>query len=201
MGMLIALSGLDGAGKTTVANVVREELITRGVSVEQVEPGPSRVWRLVQLLKADNPSLGRHITPNALGVAANLERMAFVADFVVPALSLYDVVISQRYVLDWAALGRALGADAAEVDLIRSAGRIDGYPVQSCFLRVDAEIAKQRLRARGRSCDAREDEELLTRTAAAYEQMLGDFDDVLALDATRPPAVSAAAIVAAAGFG
>jgi dTMP kinase len=175
MGKLISLSGLDGSGKTTLGHLLQERLISKGFTVTLIESGPLRAWTLLELLKTEVNLNAESVTADRIGVALNLERLAFVLDHVKPACSIYDFVILSRYVLDWAAVGRAFGAGAHEIDLMRGMIKLVDISTSMVYINVPPDIAKKRLISRGQSLDVRETAPYLEKIALAYKSIIDEI--------------------------
>lgn len=181
MGLLVTLSGLDGSGKSTLAHLLVNALVTKNAKVQQMECGPLRSWTLLQLLEKEGGVNVRELmSADRIGTALNLERLAFVLDHVVPAVCHCDVVILQRYILDWAAVGRAFGAGAHEAALLKGISTLVNVPTKMFYLQVPPLVASQRIEQRGRSNELRETLPYLEQVASAYQSILED----LALPAT-----------------
>ncbi len=189
MSLLLAISGLDGSGKTTLANGVLARLLDAGYSAESVEAPMSRVWQNTRLLRHAAPELAS-LGLSKISVAMDLERLEFLQDLVVPLLRLHDVVLLQRYTLDWAAIGMAIGSDPSQRDLLLGIERLLDLRTQCVFLRLPAATAAARLKQRGHSLDPRESLPVLQQTAAAYDALCKaePHAKVDVLDATLPPA-------------
>jgi dTMP kinase len=197
LGRLIAISGLDGAGKTTLAHALLGHLIDVRLKAEGLEMGPSRVWRWAEVLTDRIPSFGADIAGDRIGLALNFERFGFVMDHVLPALSVCEYIVLQRFVLDWAASGRGFGASESEVAMIQTFTEIIAIPTITIYLDITPELAAARIRARGRSSDPREEKAALIRTARAYEELLGQFPGVVRIDATLPTSQQVEIVLAA----
>jgi dTMP kinase len=181
---LIALSGLDGSGKTTLAHALLGSLTEDGIRAEELTMGPSRVWRWTEILGDLDPSLARLFSAERCALALNFERFEFALGHLLPALALNDCVIAQRFALDWAATGRAFGAPEFEVPVIQAFLKLTAAPVLMVYIDVPPHVADERLRRRGRSSSNREHINALMRTHRAYEELLDHFPDTMRLDGT-----------------
>lgn len=141
-GLLVAVEGIDGAGKTTLAHALgacfRDAEIPVTVSKEPTR-GP---WGSVLRASAAD---GR-LTPHEELRYLLLDRRQHVQDLIKPALSRHEVVILDRYYPSNAAYQGAAGLDVDEV--LR---QNDFAPVPDVVLLLDLEPAEglRRIHARG----------------------------------------------------
>jgi len=123
-GRLITIEGLDGAGKTTLGQRLREALRQRGVEIELLrEPGGVRAAeRLRDLVK--DPALELGARAEALVYAA--ARAQLVEETLAPLLTAGDWVLLDRFVdssLAYQGAGRELGVEAiAEINRFATGG-------------------------------------------------------------------------------
>lgn len=107
-GLLIAIEGIDGAGKTTQARLLRETLEKQGYEVALFrEPGDSRYGREIRELSKH----GRTISAEEEMVLFREDRRIDVADNIEPALSKGAVVVMDRYYFSSMAYQGAAGLD------------------------------------------------------------------------------------------
>lgn len=182
VGYLVAVEGLDGAGKATLTAALTEGATRRGSSVARLafpRYGASVEADLVaEALRGEHGGLGASV--HAMAVLFALDRAGAAAELR-GLLAAHDLVLLDRYAASNAAFGAARcheGADGpfAEWVLALELGRL-GLPVPDLhvLLRVDPGVAGGRARARadadpGRDRDAFErDAGLQQRTAAVYE--------------------------------
>jgi dTMP kinase len=178
MGLLVTFEGIDGAGKTTQAELLGEALGDAGVAVR--EPGGTLAGeRLRELLR--DPAVELGVEAEALLFAA--ARAELVARVIRPALVEGRVVICDRYVdssLAYQGEGRGLGTEAvAEVNRWATGGL---WPDLTFLLSLEPGEAAARQRAGDRAgggfspshrSDRFEGEgaSLQERVAEAYERL------------------------------
>ncbi len=184
VGTLIALEGLDGAGKRTLVGKVVARLEQRGVRVATLDfprYGASIHADLAsEALKGGHGDLAGSV--HAMAVMFALDR-AGTADGLRGMVAAHDVVILDRYVASNAAYGAARlhqGADGefvAWVDALEF-GRLGmPRPDLQLYLDVPVALAEERARRReaqdsARTLDAYEkDSGLQTRTGAVYREL------------------------------
>lgn len=83
-----------------------------------------------------------------------------------------EFLVIDRFLLDWAAVGRAFGSGDHELLLLEGIARLMKIPVLSFFIEVTPEMADQRIADRGRTGDPREGLPYLTRAYECYWAMI-----------------------------
>lgn len=111
--VFIAIEGGDGAGKSTQAKLLADELRTRGHEVLITrEPGGSPIAEKIRHVVLDVANLGLNERAEALLFAAS--RAEHVASTIRPALELGTIVISDRYMdssIAYQGIARGLGLE------------------------------------------------------------------------------------------
>lgn len=181
MGILVAIEGLDGAGKNTIVGRIREQAQDRGITLETVA----------------FPSYGRHVTADIAAEAlhgqhGDLSQSAYAmamlfaldrreaADDLRAALARNDLLLCDRYVASNAAYSAARlhqGPDGEVVDWVGDLefGRFAlPLPTHQLLLGVPPEIAIERAAGRAAADAARpkdayeQDADLQSRVWRAY---------------------------------
>jgi dTMP kinase len=188
-GRLVTIEGLDGAGKTTLAERLGPALGARGLVVEVLrEPGGVELSERIRALVKD-AALRVDARAEALLYAA--ARAQLWAERVAPSLEAGRWVLLDRFVdssLAYQGAGRGLGVDA--VRAINDFGTGGVVPDRTLLLRVDAATRDARQAARGEAPDRleREDGAFFAAIAAAYDALAAaDGARIRVLDATLPP--------------
>jgi dTMP kinase len=167
-GRLITIEGLDGAGKTTLAEgLVRslpDALLLR-------EPGGVELSERIRALVKD-PALCVDARAEALLYAA--ARAQLVAERVEPALAAGTWVLLDRFVdssLAYQGAGRGLGVEAVRAVNVFGTGGLT--PDRTLLLRVDAATRDARRDVRGEAPDRleREDDAFFAAIGAAYDEL------------------------------
>jgi dTMP kinase len=189
-GRLITIEGLDGAGKTTLADSLVAELAGRGVDVELLrEPGGVELSERIRTLVKD-PAL--RVDPRAEALLYAAARAQLVAERVAPLLEAGRWVLLDRFVdssLAYQGSGRGLGVEA--VRAINDFGTGGLRPDRTLLLRVDARTRDARQAARGEAPDRleREDGAFFAAIGEAYDALANaDPARVRVLDAALPAA-------------
>ena len=182
-GLFVTFEGVDRAGKTTQAELLREALGERAVAVR--EPGGTEVGERVRELLKD-PALAVGPRTEALLFAA--ARAELVEQIIRPGLDGGRVVVSDRYLdSSLAYQGEARGLGIEEVARVNRFATGGVEPDITFLLELDLDAAA----ARGAEADRFETEgrALQQQVRDAYER-LADADPSRwrRIDAARPPA-------------
>ncbi|MFJ1457692.1 dTMP kinase [Nocardia wallacei] len=181
MGALVAVEGLDGAGKRTLIEAVAGGLRERGVRVGTL--AFPRYGRSVHADLAAEALRGRHgdvaASVNAMALLFALDR-ADARDELSKLLADNDIVLLDRYVASNAAYNAARTGQSADGEIASWVAELEfgrfelPVPDVQVLLDVPIEVAAERARRRGeldrtRDLDAYErDKGLQERTAAVY---------------------------------
>jgi dTMP kinase len=198
-GRLITIEGLDGSGKTTLAEGLVDALRGGGREVVLLrEPGGVELSERIRALVKD-PGLA--IDPRAEALLYAAARAQLVAEQLVPLLESGEWVLLDRFVdssLAYQGVGRGLGVEAVpEVNLFGTGGL---RPDRTLLLRADAATRAARRVVRGEAPDRLEREE-----DAFFDAIAGAYDALAAAEPERfrvldagaaPDAVLAAAVAA-----
>jgi dTMP kinase len=198
-GTLITIEGLDGAGKTTLAEGLAREIAARGANGtsgagrRQVallrEPGGVQLSERIRALVKD-PALNVGAHAEALLYAA--ARAQLVQERVLPLLEDGALVLLDRFVdssLAYQGAGRELG-----VEQIRTINRFATgglQPDRTLLLCISPEAGRTRQETRALDPDRLEleGEEFFARIAAAYDDLAhAEPQRISRLDAERRPA-------------
>ena len=198
-GRLITIEGLDGAGKSTLAQALADELAAR---VEQVqllrEPGGVDVSERIRALVKD-PALDVHPRTEALLYAA--ARAQLVHERVAPLLDAGTLVLLDRFVdssLAYQGAGRSLGVEQVRAINRFATGTLE--PDRTLLLRISPAAGRARQRDRALEPDRleREDEDFFARIAGAYDELArSEPARIRVIDAEQAPALVLADALAA----
>ena len=146
MGTFISIEGLDGCGKTSIINLVTQQLKHDGVDVVSTkEPGGSTIAARVRDILVDKETKNMdYITETLLYAAC---RSQHLHDFIIPNLNEGKVVISDRYVDSsyvYQGIARNLGLD--QVMAINSLVVKDHMPDLTIFIDIAPEKCLARLK-------------------------------------------------------
>jgi dTMP kinase len=189
----VAIEGIDGAGKSTVARGTAEALTASGHDVVMVrEPGGTAVGEAIRHVLLDR---GGSMGPWAEAMLFAAQRAQLAAEVVGPALAAGRVVLSDRSVYSSLAYqGGARGLGIEEVRRVNAAGLAGIWPGLVVLLRIDpaAGLAREdeadRISIEGTRFQA--------GVAAAYDALAAaEPERFVVIDATQPLADVVAAAV------
>jgi dTMP kinase len=184
--LIVAIEGVDGAGKSTLTRRLREEIVALGRSVAMIAYPRYSVAPLgpaIRALLTGDPELGRLASsPRATALLFALDRANSIPDLTRLAAG-YDVVLVDRYLASNAVYGAArLPEDARDAFLswIATIELTDldlPRPDLHVLLRVPVATAREQARTRAaadtsRAVDSFEaDQALQVRCAHLYDQL------------------------------
>jgi dTMP kinase len=181
-GRLITIEGLDGAGKTTLAEALAGEL---GAQLLR-EPGGVELSERIRALVKDP---GLRISARAETLLYAAARAQLVNEKLEPLLAQGTWVVLDRFVdssLAYQGGGRKLGEDAVRAVNEFATGGL--APDLTLLLRVEPATGRERLSGRGDAPDRLEleDAEFFARVREAYER-LAERPGVKVIDAGQSP--------------
>ncbi len=188
-GRLITIEGLDGAGKTTLADSLTAALEDRGIAVRTLrEPGGVEASERVRRLVKD-PELRIGARAEALLYAA--ARAQLVEEALQPLLEAGSWVLLDRFVdssLAYQGGGRGLGLGPVEAINLLATGGLE--PDRTLLLWIDPELGRARAQGRGEAPDRleREQRDFFEAVAAAYQELAAvNPNRIRTIDAAQAP--------------
>jgi dTMP kinase len=181
--VFVTFEGVDGSGKSTQAELLRDALAAEGREVVLTrEPGGTELGERARELVLNGPAM----TPWAEAALFAAARAELVARVILPALERGADVISDRYVdssLAYQGIARGIGIDHV-LDL--NLNVVQGLmPDLTVLLLLDPDEAAQRSGATDRL--EREGADFRARVDAAYRELAARFPErIVALDGRRP---------------
>jgi dTMP kinase len=189
-GRLITIEGLDGAGKSTLARSLADELTARATDVQLLrEPGGVELSERIRALVKD-PALRVHPRTEALLYAA--ARAQLVHERVAPLLDAGALVLLDRFVdssLTYQGAGRSLGVEQVRAINLFATGAVS--PDRTLLLRISPASARSRARARALEPDRleREGEDFFATISSAYDELArAEPTRIRVIDAEQAPA-------------
>jgi dTMP kinase len=190
-GKLITIEGIDGAGKTTLAQALLAALRERGLDATLLrEPGGVRAAERIRELVQD-PEARIGARAEALLYAA--ARAQLVEEALAPLLNAGRHVLLDRFVdssLAYQGAGRNLGIDA--VRAINEFGTGGLVPDRTLLLQVTTDLGRARSRGRTEPLDRleRQPDAFFDRVATAYTELAAaEPRRIRLIDASQEPDV------------
>jgi dTMP kinase len=198
-GKLITIEGIDGAGKSTLARALLEDLRERGIDATLLrEPGGVRAAERIRELVKDP---GAQIGARAEALLYAAARAQLVEEALEPLLADGRFVLLDRFVdssLAYQGGGRELGVEAIRaINEFATGGLV---PNRTLLLVLAPATGRARSHARGAPPDRleRQPDEFFERVAAAYAELARSHPDrITTIDATAEPATVLASALAA----
>lgn len=189
-GRFVVLEGVEGAGKTTQAQLLSEWLEAEGVPhILAREPGGTAVGEAIRNVVQDRPELD--VPPETELLLYVAARAAFVRHIVRPALERGELVVADRF--SWSTFayqgyGRGLDLDAVKAVNAFGTGGLEPDVYLLFDLEVDAGRARQA--ASGKPDDRIEQAggSFLERVRDGYHEMVAAEPRAHQIDASGPPA-------------
>lgn len=145
-GLLISLCGLDGCGKTTIINLLENDLFSKNIPVERTKQPTEKVRKsevFRSFMDTPNPS---GFDYRSLSLYAASDRVQHSNKYILPLLSKGKVVISDRYFFSCLVNLRARGYENDK--WIYEISKSIPKPDIAIFLDIDVETAINRVRSR-----------------------------------------------------
>lgn len=144
-GLFISFEGGEGSGKTTIANLIKEELEKEGYTVTLTrEPGGVDIAEQIRdvIVKKENVSMDKRT--EALLYAAS--RRQHLVEKVIPALNNNEIIICDRYIdssLVYQGIARGIGIE--EVYQMNLFATEEILPVRTIFFDIKPELGLKRI--------------------------------------------------------
>jgi dTMP kinase len=149
----ITLEGIEGAGKTTVADRITQALRKRGITVHATrEPGGTKLAERIRGLVLDRGE--EHISATAETLLMFAARQGHVDNLIRPALARGEWVLCDRFTdATHAYQGGGRGVDRTLIDRIAQAVHGDLMPDCTLLLDVPVRVGLERMQARRGAVD------------------------------------------------
>ena len=187
----VTLEGIDGAGKSTHARWIAEELSRRGRRVVATrEPGGTPTGEAIREWLLHRPMT--HDSETLLMFAARREHLVQVIE---PALARGEIVVCDRFTdATYAYQGAGHGVSTALIDALAAFVHAECNPDLTLLFDVPSEVSRERLarmQARGKSLDRfeRETQAFFERVRQGYlARAAAEPARFRIVDSTRPVA-------------
>ncbi len=149
----ITLEGIEGAGKTTVADRLSQALRARGITVHATrEPGGTKVAERIRALVLDRGE--EHIGAVAETLLMFGARQVHIDNLIRPALTRGEWVLCDRFTdATHAYQGGGRGVDGQLIDQLAKAVHGDLWPDCTILLDVPVRVGLERMQARRGAID------------------------------------------------
>ena len=191
-GTFITIEGLDGAGKSTLADALHGELAARAAGGHVVEllrePGGVEVSERIRALVKD-PALA--VLPRTEALLYAAARAQLVEERLQPLLGSGAVVLLDRFVdssLAYQGTGRSLGVEQVRAINLFATGGL--APDRTLLLRLSPADGRARQHERASEPDRleREGEDFFAAIAAAYDELArAEPERIRVIDARQSP--------------
>ena len=157
-GLFITFEGIDGAGKSTQINMLRDYFEKKGISVVITrEPGGTDIGNKIRTILLDKENTALSATAELLLYYA--DRAQHINECIVPALESGKYVICDRYYDSSYAYQRAgRGIDISVLDKLNSIVVKDAKPDITFLLDISLASSESRITSRGEARDRLEAE-------------------------------------------
>ncbi len=184
----ITLEGIEGAGKTTVADRITQSLRSRGVTVHATrEPGGTKVAEGIRSLVLNRG--GEHISAMAETLLMFGARQVHVDNLIRPALTRGEWVLCDRFTdATHAYQGGGRGVDGELIERLAQAVHGDLQPDCTLLLDVPVRVGLERMQARRGAVDRFEIEsaQFFDRVRTRYLELArAQPQRIRVIDATR----------------
>jgi len=183
-GVLLSVEGIDGSGKSTLINKLKDLLAKQTIPVVLTyEPGDSHLGKALKNLLLEEKPAGMSNKTEFLLYAA--DRAQHFKEKIIPALQEKKLIMSDRmHDSSVAYQGYARGLD---VDMIKKINRWAMQTIEpdlTIYIQIPLEVALQRLKKRkGRPTSIEQEKETFTKKAInGFETIFADRKNVLTLD-------------------
>jgi dTMP kinase len=184
-GFFIAIEGIDGSGKSTLAKNLTAYLQQDGYETMLTkEPGGTPLGlQLRAILQTKNTP----VNTKAEFLLFAADRAQHFTDTIMPALNKNIIVISDRLndsSIAYQGYGR--GLDIETLKYINRWAMNDIKPDLTLFVKVDTDIAFERIKARKEELtDFEKERDFMSRVACGFLQMYKKRTDVIQLDGNK----------------
>ena len=185
----ITLEGIEGAGKTTVADRITQALRARGITLHATrEPGGTKVAERIRSVVLDRGE--EHISATAETLLMFGARQIHVDNLIRPALTRGEWVLCDRFTdATHAYQGGGRGVDRQLIERIAQAVHGDLRPDCTLLLDVPVRVGLERMQARRGAVDRFEIEsaQFFDRVRTRYLELArAESDRFRIVDATQP---------------
>ncbi len=189
-GKFIVIEGLEGAGKTTAIQYVKNWLLSKGVAEQQLvftrEPGGTVLAeKMRDIVKMD--VVDEQLADKAELLIMYAARVQLVEHKIKPALAAGHVVIGDRH--NWSSLayqGGGRGINTSLINDIKQVALGDFKADFTLFLDIEPELGLARARGRGElDRIERLAIDFFNRSRAVFQQLVSEEKNAVGIDASQ----------------
>lgn len=175
--VIVAISGLDGAGKTTLRQQMMRRLSGQDFELFYDRLEVNDAWELYQ---SQANSGGKLFFEDHIGVLLNYERYKFLRHSYAQASSnSADFYFTERFEQDWIAIGWAFDRDSKEERYLKDLYAPYRESCFSIFIDTPPQVCAARVSKRGGQSCPRESFEYLQMSYSKLKEMESEFSLVL----------------------
>lgn len=182
MGKIVAICGIDGAGKTTTIDYLYDVLVSHNYKVKKIKvqlKSLQLLRKMSEKLFANQDKFYEYINPLYI-------RIGVAYDFALSYMNEddyddYDYILCDRYDLCYKAYGKAHGVN--DMSFPNMLFDMAPKPELYVFLNIEPKTAMKRIEMRGYEKTYDEELSILTQTDYYYKQYIRDYEKVLNIDA------------------
>ncbi|MCE7734588.1 MAG: dTMP kinase [Candidatus Heimdallarchaeota archaeon] len=184
-GLFISLEGIDGSGKSTQLNLLKEELNKRGYEVVTTsEPTTTKLGKILRDYLSNPESV-----PYADALVFAADRVEHYHEFIKPRLDSGKIVITDRYTASSIVYQ---GSQGVPKDWIQEINKMSLKPDLSFYIDISVEVALERLADSQRdTLEKFENRDYLVKIMKNYE----DIDYLIPIPGEGDPITVTHAIV------
>ncbi len=183
--MLISFEGIDGCGKSTQIELLKESLKANGLTVHIFrEPGGTEISERVRSLLLHDTDEMNPVTELLLFSAA---RSQLISEKVIPLLEKNEIVILDRF-YDSTTAYQGYGRKSVplkEIKLLNSIASHNRVPDITFYLRIDSGTAAQRTQSSSKDRMERAGNQFFEKVASGFDKISKQEDRFITIDATK----------------
>lgn len=185
--MFITFEGIDGSGKSTQIDRLRQKLEEEGYTVEVFrEPGGTDLSEKVRAILLDSDLDIRSVTELLLFSAARAQLMS---ERVLPLLEQNAVVILDRF-YDSTTAYQGYGRGSAPLEHIHLLNELASHqrrPDITFYLRIELDEARERMKNVDRDRMERSGDDFFKKVIQGFDELSAREDRIIQVDSTLPP--------------
>lgn len=184
-GILIAIEGIDGSGKSSLAQALLQQLQNELSVLITKEPGSTALGKHLRTLVQEKKVA---INPKAEFLLFAADRAQHFQEIIIPALAEKKLIISDRMAdssLVYQGYGR--GLDKTIISLINNWVMEGITPDLTFYIKVDVQIGKQRILQRNAALSSfeKETDAFLEKLIEGFSSLYMNRSDVIIIDGNQ----------------